>query len=82
MSQQSPTQGAVNAAKKIAKALIPSDQPERLAFYESAIAATIDAETNLPALIEAAQDFVDKVDQGRAKSTDSYAKFKAVLKRP
>ena len=31
------------------------------------------------ALVKAAEDFVAKVDSGRARSRDSYAKFKAAL---
>lgn len=34
------------------------------------------------ALRAAAQDFVDKVDSGRARSVDSYNKFKAALATP
>jgi hypothetical protein len=30
-------------------------------------------------LLDAAQDFVDKVDDGRARSTRSYARFKAAI---
>lgn len=37
--------------------------------------------TATPDLIDAALDFVNKVDTGRAKSTDSYNKFKAALKK-
>jgi hypothetical protein len=38
--------------------------------------------TREQALAEAAQNFVDKVDSGRATSRDSYAKFKAALALP
>jgi len=31
------------------------------------------------ALVEAAEDFVAKVERGEARSVDSYAKFKAAL---
>ncbi len=34
-----------------------------------------------PELWEAAIDFVDKVESGRARSKDSYAKFKAAIKK-
>ncbi len=34
-----------------------------------------------PDLLEAAKDFVDKVETGRARSKDSYAKFKAAIKK-
>jgi len=32
-----------------------------------------------PDLLQAAIDFVNKVDEGRARSTDSYNKFKAAI---
>ncbi len=32
-----------------------------------------------PELLEVAKDFVDKVESGRARSKDSYAKFKAAI---
>ncbi len=34
-----------------------------------------------PELLEAAIDFVNKVETGRARSKDSYAKFKAAIKK-
>lgn len=34
-----------------------------------------------PDLLQAAIDFVNKVDKGRARSTDSYNKFKAAIRK-
>ncbi len=45
-------------------------------------ATIIDREAVQPAvkdLLEAAKDFVNKVETGRARSKDSYAKFKAAI---
>jgi len=43
---------------------------------------TDDDKRELEALRVAARDFIEKVESGRARSVDSYRKFKAALERP
>ncbi len=77
MSQKH-TLGAVNTSSKIEKYL--GQLWEQHTAHE--IQAIIDREAVQPAvidLLEAAKDFVNKVETGRARSVDSYAKFRAAI---
>ncbi len=73
---------AVRAAEKIKQCL------REFAFHLDEVTpqmtTIIDREAVQPAqadLLEAAKDFVNKVETGRARSVDSYAKFKAAIQK-
>lgn len=77
--------------EKIAKQIWSTDEPDFNAEAEAGTPyqnyngvlsdiAEI-AHNHYSELLEAAQDFINKVDTGRARSTDSYNKFKAAINK-
>lgn len=74
------------AARAALNVVFRATMPDAMSIYEKDIIVAI-AEVYAPTVealrvaVEAMQDFVDKVESGRARSKDSYGKFRTALAR-